>query len=383
VSGDGVTEQRVLFRPSHRALFPVDLQSQTFRYGSVVPPPYACYSHGMPVAHPHDALFRKTFSDLDNATGQLRAVLPPRIVEAIEWDTLRLHDSHYVDESLEGSCSDLLYSAKLQGCPVAIYVLFEHQSTSDPWMAFRLLAYMVRIWTRWRDEHPEQKRLPAILPVVLSHAEGGWKAPLSFHGLIDFPPGPLPELEVYSPQFSYIVDDLSSQSDEQLMARTLEAMGMLTLLMLRHARDEQGISTLLEGWRELFQAIWQAEDGKEVLGIFIRYVLLANDKVTLQDLNQTLVPLLDQGVGEVIMTEGQRLIEKGRVEGRAEGRAEGRVEGRVEGRAEALLAVLRARGFQVSQAAQKRVESCMDVVVLEQWLVRAATVDSLDAVFDG
>ena len=142
-------------------------------------------------------------------------------------------------------------------------------------------------------------------------------------------------------------------------------------LMLRHARDEQGISTLLEGWRELFQAIWQAEDGKEVLGIFIRYVLLANDKVTLQDLNQTLVPLLDQGVGEVIMTEGQRLIEKGRVEGRAEGRAE------------ALLAVLRARGFQVSQAAQKRVESCMDVVVLEQWLVRAATVDSLDAVFDG
>ena len=142
-------------------------------------------------------------------------------------------------------------------------------------------------------------------------------------------------------------------------------------LMLRHARDEQGISTLLEGWRELFQAIWQAEDGREVLGIFIRYVLLANDKVTLQDLNQTLVPLLDQGVGEVIMTEGQRLIEKGRMEGRAEGRAE------------ALLAVLRARGFQVSQAAQKRVESCMDVVVLERWLVRAATVDSLDAVFDG
>ncbi len=141
--------------------------------------------------------------------------------------------------------------------------------------------------------------------------------------------------------------------------------------MLRHARDEQGISTLLEGWRELFQAIWQAEDGREVLGIFIRYVLLANDKVTLQDLNQTLVPLLDQGVGEVIMTEGQRLIEKGRMEGRAEGRAE------------ALLAVLRARGFQVSQAAQKRVESCMDVVVLERWLVRAATVDSLDAVFDG
>jgi hypothetical protein len=206
---------------------------------------------------------------------------------------------------------------------------------------------------------------------------------MSFHALIDFPPGFLPELEEYLPQFTYIVDDLCSQSDEQLMGRALEAMGMLTLLMLRHARDKEGISTFFEGWRELFQAIWRAEDGKEALGILIRYVLLANDKVTLQDLNQTLVPLLDQGVGEVIMTEGQRLIEKGRVEGRAEGRAEGRVEGRVEGRAEALLAVLRARGFQVSQAAQKRVESCMDVVVLEQWLVRAATVDSLDAVFDG
>ena len=122
----------------------------------------------------------------------------------------------------------------------------------------RLLAYMVRIDSVARRT-PRRKAVFAILPVVLSHAEGGWKAPLSFHGLIDFPPGPLPELEVYSPQFSYIVDDLSSQSDEQLMARTLEAMGMLTLLMLRHARDEQGISTLLEGWRE-HSAIWRAED---------------------------------------------------------------------------------------------------------------------------
>ena len=39
------------------------------------------------------------------------------------------------------------------------------------------------IWDRWIEEHGEQSVIPAIIPVVLSYVEGGWKKPVSMHEL--------------------------------------------------------------------------------------------------------------------------------------------------------------------------------------------------------
>jgi predicted transposase YdaD len=49
---------------------------------------------------PHDALFRMTFSRKEHAIGELKAVLPPALVEQLDWESLRIEDGHYVDEDL-------------------------------------------------------------------------------------------------------------------------------------------------------------------------------------------------------------------------------------------------------------------------------------------
>lgn len=72
---------------------------------------------------------------------------------------------------------------------------------------------------------------------------------------------------------------------------------------------------------------------------------------------------------------------EGKVEGKVEGRAEGRVEGRVEGQVRALLAVLDARGVQVSEQAHARITGCGDLGQLERWLRQAVTVDRADELF--
>ncbi|PDP89268.1 hypothetical protein CQJ94_02395 [Glycomyces fuscus] len=56
------------------------------------------------------------------------------------------------------------------------------------------------------------------------------------------------------------------------------------------------------------------------------------------------------------------------------GRAEGREEGREEGVARSVVAVLRARGFTVSDEVRRRIESCDDLETLEAWVPRAVTV---------
>jgi hypothetical protein len=59
-------------------------------------------------------------------------------------------------------------------------------------------------------------------------------------------------------------------------------------------------------------------------------------------------------------------------QGRTEGKAEGQAEGRAEGRALAILAVLNARGVEVSPAVRERVLACTDVARLDAWIARAA-----------
>jgi hypothetical protein len=61
--------------------------------------------------------------------------------------------------------------------------------------------------------------------------------------------------------------------------------------------------------------------------------------------------------------------------------AEGRTEGRTEGEARALLAVLDARGVDVSDAARERITACTDLEQLDAWVRRAVTATSVDELF--
>src|SRR5262245_41307803 len=95
---------------------------------------------------PHDAIFKAAFENPAQAAGELRAVLPPEIVERIDWRTLTLAPGTFIDAELAERRSDLLFSAKLDRDDVFIYLLFEHQSQSDRWLVLRMLIYVTRIW---------------------------------------------------------------------------------------------------------------------------------------------------------------------------------------------------------------------------------------------
>ena len=127
---------------------------------------------------PHDLFARYTFGHPERAAAELRAVLPAQLVSEVDWASLRQESGSVVDPELRESESDLLFTARLRtGRSLLLYVLLEHQSRVDRWMALRMLRYVVRLMERWRTEHPESTRLPIILPLVMYHGpEGAWTA---------------------------------------------------------------------------------------------------------------------------------------------------------------------------------------------------------------
>jgi len=66
----------------------------------------------------------------------------------------------------------------------------------------------------------------------------------------------------------------------------------------------------------------------------------------------------------------------------AEGKLEGRAEGKLEGEAEALAVLLEARGLPMTAEHRARAAKCTDQAQLHTWLRRAATAESLRAVFE-
>ena len=85
--------------------------------------------------------------------------MPAALVARLVFATLALRPGSYVDEALKERHSDLLFSIQtIGGAPLLVYLLFEHQSTVDTLMVYRLLRYMVRIWEDYLAAHPEAKR---------------------------------------------------------------------------------------------------------------------------------------------------------------------------------------------------------------------------------
>ncbi|MFM7172951.1 MAG: Rpn family recombination-promoting nuclease/putative transposase, partial [Caldilinea sp.] len=64
------------------------------------------------IKRPHDKLFRSVFADPHEAAAFLRPHLPPALVERFDWSSLTLEETSFVDEALQESESDLLYTVQ-------------------------------------------------------------------------------------------------------------------------------------------------------------------------------------------------------------------------------------------------------------------------------
>ncbi|MCC7066138.1 MAG: Rpn family recombination-promoting nuclease/putative transposase, partial [Planctomycetes bacterium] len=119
------------------------------------------------MTYDHDALFKHTYQQPENAASLLRSILPAVLAAAIDWDSLQLLPGTSVDESLQARHADLLFTANLRGQRVLLYVVLEHKSHDDRFSVLQLLRYEIRVYDRYLQENPDATSLPPIVPIVV------------------------------------------------------------------------------------------------------------------------------------------------------------------------------------------------------------------------
>jgi len=119
------------------------------------------------INNPHDAFFKQFLAKSEIAADFLRNHLPQDVLNLLDVSALELQKDSFVDADLQEHFSDLLYRAPLKtGENAFIYLLFEHKSYPDRWVAFQLLRYMVRIW---ENELRQAGSFSPIIPLVVYH----------------------------------------------------------------------------------------------------------------------------------------------------------------------------------------------------------------------
>ena len=331
---------------------------------------------------PHDLFARYTFGHPERAAAELRAVLPSHVVSEVDWSSLRRESSSVVDPELRETESDLLFTARLHsGRSLLLYVLLEHQSSVDRWMALRMLRYVVRQLEHWRQQHPESTLLPVIIPLVMYHGpEGTWTAPRRVEDLFELPDEEeqREQWRALVPRFEYLLDDLTAERTEALLARPGPPLARLAWLVLRYGRTEE-LAHRLPDWTALFAQVQVAPRGSEHLLVVIRYLHWIGNKATREAADQVLHSMMDaQRAEELMRSYAEELIEQGLEKGLAQGREQGLLQGR----AEAVLRILAARGVHVGDEARQRILACTDMPTLDHWFDRALTATTLSDVLE-
>ena len=271
-------------------------------------------------ANPHDHFVRRTFDVLAHARALLKRRLPPTILAEIDLETLAATKETFLAADEHENRLDLLYSALLQnGAEVLIYVLFEHKSRVDRWIALQLLRYVLRI-QQWRQRNNQP--LCVVIPLVVYHGDEQWDEPLSLREKVVASE----ELRAFVPDMQAILIDLGRLSAESLPeAPELEAR-IRTLQIVRQTElafdSVVAIFRLLRAWQEIDAQMDAVND-------IIVYLYSVFDARNLQWFEQAIRTGLLTGLENQMPTCLEAMIERGIEKGIDQGVEKGIVVGRI------------------------------------------------------
>jgi len=341
------------------------------------------------VATPHDSLFHRTFADPAHAAALLRLALPPELVAAIDWETLRVLPNQITDADLKKHFPDHVYSARLLHHDLTLVFVPEHKSGPDSGYVLQELDYVQAVLEQWAEQDPAgDGGLPPVIPVLFHHGNEPWHMPTSLLHLFDRAglgavrqkdPALAAIIESVSVSLPSRVVDMAPVDEDWLRKTDLPDVVKLMMLCIRVARfqDKAEVAATLERWHDLLVAVHKAPMGSGKLGGIESY-LVQIDKLDYDQLSD--IVQRTTGTGDRLMSIAERLRKEGEARGKAEGKAEGEATGRTQQAVETVLRLLTRRFGEPGESVARRVRGA-SLVELDRWTERVLDARTLDDVF--
>jgi hypothetical protein len=324
-----------------------------------------------------DGLYNQLFSHPDMVAQLLREFVAGPWLDDLDLEGMTRENAKFHAATGDRREGDMVWRIPRRGGgDTYLMLLLEFQSTSDRWMALRVLIYAGLLWQHLVTEKrlPPDGRLPPILPVVLYNGDRRWAAPLALRDLVGLA-GDSP-LWRWQPAMSYHIVDEGAFPEDDLAGRD----ALLALLFRLESSPDPAQAVVLT---DALLAWFRRHPGFErVRSVFVEMLgailapLAPGVRVPDELLEMRNMLATRWEVWEQQRQEGEQKAEQ---KGRQEGRQEGEQKGRQEGEAALLRRLLERRFGVLPDWARDRIAAA-DSAALEEWGLRVLDAGSLDDV---
>ncbi len=277
----------------------------------------------------HDKFIRSKLSNLEVAKSFFHHHLPAAIKDKIDFNTLKLCSSSFVEPELKNSLADILYTVKFDGRDLYLYLLIEHQSRSVKLMPFRLYQYTLNVMQAHLNR-TKSDTLPLVYSMIFYTGQTPYKHSNDIFDL--FEDKELAKQLVFQP-FQLI--DLTQIPDEELQQHQRAS---LMELAAKHIFDRDILPFILSA-QHIMQALDRSGYSEDIC-LVVEYIIKAGHGKEKNQIIDTVVESLSTEAKGKIMTIADQIKQEGRQEGLFQGKQEGRQEGRFEEKLEVAKKLL-------------------------------------------
>ena len=302
-------------------------------------------SNGVNNSHTKDNAAKIVFGDPVLCAQFLKGYTDIPLFKEIKPEDIENVSSHFLPLFQESRDSDTVNKIRIGDSEIYLIALIEHQSENDFDMSFRILRYIVFIWT---DYAAQQEKLhkgitkskaflyPPILPVVYYEGTSTWSAPLNFKDRV-FLNNVLGD---YIPSFNYLVVPLNKYSKQDLIEKNDELSLIFLINQLQNSSEFHALKDIPKEYTKhltentpdyLLKII-----GK-VIAVLLHKLNIPDEEVyevTDQITRRKFSMMFDNFQAYDVQETRRVSREEGRLEGRIEGERAGRIEGECTGRIE-------------------------------------------------
>ena len=302
-------------------------------------------SNGVQNSHTKDNAAKIVFGDPVLCAQFLKGYTDIPLFKEIKPEDIENVSSHFLPLFQESRDSDTVNKIRIGDFEIYLIALIEHQSENDFDMSFRILRYIVFIWT---DYAAQQEKLhkgitkskaflyPPILPIVYYEGTSTWSAPLNFKDRVFLSD----VFGDYIPSFHYLVVPLNKYSKQDLIEKNDELSLIFLINQLQNSSEFHALKDIPKEYTEhltentpdyLLKII-----GK-VIAVLLHKLNIPDEEVyevTDQITRRKFSMMFDNFQAYDVQETRRVSREEGRLEGRIEGERAGRIEGERTGRIE-------------------------------------------------
>ena len=263
----------------------------------------------MDINNPHDKFFNEMFSNKKRAVELIKIILPEKIDEILDYESIKNEDTKFIDEKMKEFHSDLLFSIKtIDKTDINIYFLFEHKSFVDKNINLQLLSYITRIYLK-------MEKITPVIPIIFYHGKKKWNIPLNFIDSLKLSIENKNLFSKYIPNFTSELIDLKKTDVKKIISSLTLKVVLYTFKNIWYFEDIKKLEELISLSEDLFNE----KSGIKIIQRLLFYLYNTND-IEIEVINNTVSKLISHKKGEEIMTTtAERLINQGLEQGIEQG----------------------------------------------------------------